>query len=185
MPYMLIFKAVAIFALMVTIAVGVHKYNEHFRDQGRAEVQSKWDEYKASQDKQRAEIILDYTAKLGKAHDDKERSDAAAVARLAVLDAALGNVVNTRAGVRLPAGLLDASTAAANARRTPAANGSGQARTDPIPAGAEAASGVYDESAIAGYIVQSARSYDDAVGLWASCRAREDACRDARAKGTP
>jgi hypothetical protein len=153
----------------------------HYADPVRAEFKA----YKAAQDKQRADIILDYTAKLGKAHDDKVTSDLASVKRLAIIDGAVGNVVSSGAGIRLPAdlvGVLNASASAANGRLALPDRG-GQAKPDAIPATPEAASGVYDERELAQYLRDGAAAYDDAVGLWKSCRTREDACRDARSKG--
>jgi hypothetical protein len=172
-------------AFLAAFAFAVHKYNEHFRDEGRAEVQAVFDAYKVAQDKQRADIILDYVGKLAKAHDDKVRNDTAALARMAILDVAVGNVVNTAAGIRIPADVrrvLDASAAAANGRLAPA-DGGGQARPEAVPAAPEAAASTYDEREFAKYLKDGPDAYQDAFGLWDTCRKREDACRDARAKG--
>lgn len=191
MPFLLMFWkpiaiAIAIATLVAACLWAKHSYDEARRDEGRAEVQATFDAYKAAQNKQRAEIILDYTAKLDKAHDDAQREAAASERRMEILDGATRNVVNTPAGVRLPAdvvGVLDASSAAANARLAPA-DGTGQGTAHSISLPPEAA-GVYDERDLAAYFKAGAAAYDDAVGKWQSCRAREDACRDARAKGNP
>jgi hypothetical protein len=170
-------------AVLAALAFAVHKYNEHFRDQGRAEVQVVFDAYKVAQDKQRQEIIANYLVQLDGVRKEKSDADKVVAAVFAEVNRDVGAVRSTVGGVRLPAdlrGVLDASSAAANGRLAPA-DGRGQARPEAVPASTEAAT--YDEREFAQFLSDGAAAYDDAVGLWQSCRKREDACRDAKAKG--
>lgn len=180
---------VAIIVLTAAISVAKHRYDEARRDEGRAEVQAKFNDYKAAQDRERAAIIANYVERLGKLYDDKIRSDAAAEKRRAILGVAVGDVVNTAWGITLPADVrrvFDASSAAANARLggVAAPDGGQHASSEAVPAPAEAA--IYDERDLAAFVADAGIAYDDAVGLMIFARGERDACREARSiGGTP
>jgi hypothetical protein len=171
------------------LAVGAYFAWEHYvanpyRAQGRAEVQAKWDADRDARIKRTTEIVLELSGKLMEAKDAQAAHERQLDAVFAVVEADVGRIRSTGAGIRLPADVirvLDESSDAANSGR-PATDGTGKARADPLPAATEAAA--YDERELGEFLKQSALAYADAYGLWHSCRVREDSLRDALAKGT-
>jgi hypothetical protein len=175
----------AILALMGFVAYEKHHYDEARRDEGRAEVQAKWDTDRAERIKRTTEIVVELSGKLMEAKDAQQKRERDIDAIFAVVGTDAGHVVNSGSGIRLPADVrrvLDESADAANSQRSPVV-ASGEARTDPVPETPAAASGAYDERDLATFFVESAHAYADAYGLWKSCRVREDACRVAVEKG--
>ena len=174
-----------VIAAVIAIFVLKHTYDEGKRDEGRSEVQVQWDADRAERIKRTSELVVTLSNRLMEEMDAKRKADLDVAAVFAVVENNLGRVRSTRAGIVLPADVervLVESADAANTRRAGTDDG-GKTRADPVPATPEAAAGVYDEREFAGYLVQSAKAYDDAYGLWKFCRVREDACRDALRKG--
>lgn len=182
MIYGLAIKALLVAAVVATIAFGIHRALEHYRDQGRAEIQVLWDADKAARIARTTEITLDLSNKLGAALDQakqaKEKSDAAFVP-------VLENVsrVVDRGGIRLPGDVvrvLDGASRAANSARPDAG---GEASADPVSEAPASGTLTYRESDLARFFGESAAAYADAYGLWAACRVREQACYDTLRKG--
>ena len=174
-------KAFAVLALLAALAYGVHRYNEHYRDQGRAEVQAKWDADNLRRIALTTGIVMDATKRIQEADDVAATHKADRDRLFSAVEVAADNV-HRGAGIRIPAdvaGVLDAGARAANAERgaTAAADGRAEARADPVPIVPEAAAGVYDEREIALWGKGGEAAYADAFGLWRTCRTREDVCR--------
>jgi hypothetical protein len=127
MPFFIAFwKPIAgillVLALVGTVAFAKHRYDERRRDEGRVEVQAKWDAYKAEQierttamtmlwDSKRQEVDR-VSADRDKLRDERTRTLASAVSSLPV----------AVAGVVVPAvavSVLNAGASAANAAGTP------------------------------------------------------------------
>jgi cell pole-organizing protein PopZ len=187
--YGLAIKAALGIALLAAIAFGVHRVLEHFRGQGRAEIQILWDADKVAWEADKAariarttEITLDLSNKLGAAQDQakqaKEKSDATFVP----VFADVSRVID-RGGIRLPGDVvrvLDDASRAANSARPDASR---EASADPVSEAPAANTLVYRESDLARFFGESAAAYADAYGLWAACRVREQACYDTLRKG--
>ena len=183
MPYLLIAKGIGLVLLLIALAVGWHKFTEHYRDQGRAEIQAKWDADRDARIKRTTEIVLELSGKLMEAKDEQANDERHIQEIFATVAADVGRVRSTAGGIRLPADVvrvLDESADAANSGR-PSPDGAGKARADALPASTEAST--FDERELADYMSKSALAYADAYGLWHSCRVREDSLRDAFAKG--
>jgi hypothetical protein len=181
MPYLFLAKLIAIAACVAALAYGVHRVTEHYRDQGRTEVQALWDKDKAARIKRTTEITLELMGKLTAAQDAARKQEQANEVRFASLAAQAAAVHNTVAGIRIDSDLarllLDASSAANSARP-----GTGtETRADPVPAAAQAAT--YDERELATYLTDASRAYADAYVLWRACRNREDAMIASMLKG--
>ena len=61
-------------ALAVAVAYATHMVLEHFRQEGRNEIQAKWDADKIERIKRTTEIVLDYVAKEAAADDADRKS---------------------------------------------------------------------------------------------------------------
>lgn len=189
MPFLLAFWkpivcVLALVALMATIAITKHHYDEARRDEGRAEVQAKWDADKAARIKRTTELTLLLSGKLQEAKDETDKAKRASVAAF-VRPKDLAGRVASGPGVRMGGdliGVLDAAASAANSQRPDAGT---TARTDTVSASAEAKT--YDERELADYFVRGAEAYADAYGLLKSCYKREDAylATMQQAKGDP
>jgi hypothetical protein len=175
-PYNFVAGGVAILAVLGTLWGVKHHYDEHQRDIGRAEIQAQWDADKAARIKRTTELTLLLSGKLQAAMDDATQREGKAHAQFVPLETRAAGVAAGH-GVALPAdvaGVLDSASRAANSAHDRAA---GEARTDPVPTVPETQ--VYDERELAEWGVKAAAAYNDAYGLWASCRAREDILRSA------
>ena len=73
LPYVLLAKIAVVIALLGASAYGVHKYNEHFRESGRAEVRAEYAALleKAHEESRNAE--LRYNQKIKEANDAANR----------------------------------------------------------------------------------------------------------------
>lgn len=184
MPILLIAKLLAVAALVAALAYGVHRVTEHYRDQGRVEIQTLWDSDKAARIKRTTELTLELMGKLTAAQDAAAKQEKAANERFVTLSAQAAAVRNSAAGIRIDSDLarllLDA-TAAGNAGRARPDAGA-EAGAAAVPATAETA--IYDESELAHYVTDAARAYADAYGLWRACRTREDAVLASMTKGS-
>ena len=174
-------KAFAILALLAALAYGVHRYNEHYRDQGRAEVQAKWDADNVRRIALTTGIVMDATKRIQEA-DDVAATHKADRDRLFSAVEVAADSVRRGPGIRVPAdvaGVLERAAVAANAERgaIAAADGRAEARADPVPGPSETAAVVYDERDLAIYLTEGPKAYADAYGLWRTCRTREDVCR--------
>lgn len=157
-------------------------YDDRRRDEGRAEVQTKWDADIALRIKRTSEITVQLSGDLMAAKDAAKKLEvqtngefSALEARIARLSADLSVVISAAA-----ARVLDDATRAANRAGPPAAVGGGNATPDPVPVAA--ATTTYSEQELIAYIVKAGEAYADAVSLWSAARTREDLLRVTLAK---
>ena len=184
MPFLIAFwKPIAgillIVAIVATLGWAKNSYDEGKRDEGRTEVQGKWDADRTARIKRTTEITLELSGKLMAAKDAAAKREGEVNARFQTLAATVNRIPAGRTvGVSgVAAGVFDDASRAANSARPGAGR---EARADPVPIPAEAR---YDEREFAGWIVAAGAAYSDAYGLWASCRAREDQYLTAMTKG--
>ena len=171
-------------ALAVAVAYATHMVLEHFRQEGRNEIQAKWDADKAERIKRTTEIVLDYVAKEAAADDAAQKRRALLDADFAPLESRLARISPN--GVlhfsSASARLLDDASRAANADRAALATidggGKASARTIPdatvLPTDAEL---IVSEREWDAFELKTAHAYRDAFQVWEACRMREDVCR--------
>jgi hypothetical protein len=180
LPIGLLIRVGGILLLSIALLWGWHKFTEHYRDEGRAEVQAKWDADKDARIKRTTEITLMLSNKLQEAMDAAtKRQTTSDVAFAPVAERA--NRVHSGTGIVLPAdvaGVLNSASGAANANRPDAG---AKAGADPVPIPTQAQT--YDERELADFFVKGPLAYADAYNLWRACRDREDSYLAAMAKG--
>jgi len=160
MPFLLMFwkpiaAALAIFALLAFVAVEKHLYDERRRDEGRQEVQTRWDAAMAAQRLREAKAAQE-------ADDFQRRADEKARKDFAVALAQRTAEVEARLAAR-PAS-IDLSRSLSNATRAANGQSTGEsAQADPT------AATVPDELAVARWYDQVAEQYRacrDRVAAW-------------------
>ena len=174
-------RAIAIIAALAAIAYAWHRFVEHYREQGRAEVRAEWDADKARRIALTTGIVMDATKRFSDEYEIAQQRRAILDRDFSVLEAAAGSL-NSGRGVSIPAAaarLRDDAARAANADRpkVAGADSGGKAGADAVPDAPETAILVYDEREWAAYEIAGPKAYRDAYQLWAACRAREDTCR--------
>ena len=168
----------ALFAIVAAGAMWMKtSYDEKRRDEGRAEVQTAWDEDRARRIKRTTEIVLTLSGKLMEAKDAQAERETAINARFSTLEdrvraLAAGRTITVSGGA---AGILRDTADAANRTVPATADAGGEARAGPVPLTTQTVA--YDEREFVAWVVQAGAAYSDAVNLWAAARQREDALR--------
>jgi hypothetical protein len=169
-------------ALIAALAAGAMwaktSYDETRRDEGRAEVQAKWDDDKAMRIRRTTEITLTLSGKLMEAKDAQTRRETEINARFSTLEARVRALGSGRTVGMSPAAadLLRDAADAANRANARALDDRTETRPDPVPAAAQTVA--FDEQEFVAWIVKAGAAYADAVNLWQAARGREDALRD-------
>jgi hypothetical protein len=166
-------KLIAAAALAIAIGVAVHRVLEHFRQEGRDEIQAKWDADNAKRLKMTG-VVLEAQAKTNKENDDAADRRKANLARdfsaleVRARSGSGGTCTRSAASARL----LDDTVRAANADRPEAApaDGGGKASPDSVPVAAVTYDLIDDDT----WKVKAGAAYRDAFDLWLACRKRED-----------
>jgi hypothetical protein len=98
-------KLIFVVALIASLAYAAHAYNEHYRAEGRAEVQAKWDAAIKLANEIEAKAAIAREADLEKANADRDKRFKALAGRYAALQARLAA---ESVGPATVDGLLDA-----------------------------------------------------------------------------
>lgn len=164
--YGLIFRGLAVLAVMATVWFAWHRFTGHYEDIGRHEIQVKFDAYKVEQQKRVTDLALMWSAKVDEVDKaNKQRQEATNVA-FSGIEGRAGRIASS-GGVRIGGDLVSLWHDASSAANPAAPSGKRETATDPVPA--TSATSVYDERDVAQFFVDSAKAYADAYGQWLAC----------------
>jgi hypothetical protein len=164
--YGLIFRGVAVLAVMATLWFAWHRFTGHYEDIGRHEVQVKFDAYKVEQQKRVTDLALLWSAKVDEVAKANIRRQEATNVAFTGLEGRTGRI-SSGGGVRIGGDVVSLWHDASSAANATAPAGKRETSTDPVPATATAQ--VYDERDLAKFFVDSAKAYADAYGQWLAC----------------
>lgn len=178
-------KPIAIVLLVGLLVAGIlwmkSSYDEGKREEGRSEVQVKWDADKAARIKRTTEITLEMYSQIKRAEDAAIKRGTVSSTRFTDVKAGIhsipaGNGVSFSASADK---LFNDTSSAANSNRT---NTGAKEGTNPLPATPQTESN-YDEREFVSWVVSAGEAYADAYNLWKFCRDREDSYLTSMLKG--
>ncbi len=153
-------RIMGMIALAIAFFAFKHHYDEGKRDEGRTEIQEKWDVDKAQRIKALADMALLWSNQLDRTEAETRKRENAQRATTAALEQ------RSTALSRAPTVVISSDAARLWGDVGPGSAGAGTA--DPAKPEPRAVS--FSESALLGFVVAAKAAYEDAVGLFHSCR---------------
>ena len=172
--------------IIIALAGAYHAVGEHFREQGRSEIQAKWDKSLEQAKEEQARIENEWQTKVTEANHATEQQRAADSEAFATL-AQRYRLLANRPPVAISGaarGVWDDAARQANAAAAPASDHKTSVTVPkPAPADSGQADGgvvLLDATQLDEFIVNAARAYADAARSWQSCVSFYNSLREAK-----